>query len=121
MRYLADENIPPTVIQQLRQDGHDVLSVRESMRGGNDSAILARSVAEERVLITFDKDFGELACRHQLASACGIILFRLIQRSRESLNARVMEVLRSRHDWAGAFWIVTDQRIRRRSLPNIRQ
>ena len=69
------------------------------------------------MLLTFDKDFGELAFRSRLASKCGVILFRFTQRGREQDIARVVATVRSRDDWAGAFWVVTDQRLRRRALP----
>jgi predicted nuclease of predicted toxin-antitoxin system len=61
MRLLADENISGSVVQALRDRGHDVLAVNESMRGAEDTAILSQAQAESRLVITQDKDFGELA------------------------------------------------------------
>jgi uncharacterized protein YijF (DUF1287 family) len=118
MRFLADENIPPTAIHRLRDSGHDVLSAKESMTGLADRGILARAVADGRVLITFDKDFGELAFRSSLPAACGVVLFRFTQRGRELDIQRIVHALMGRDDWPGAFWTVTDGNIRRRSLPN---
>ena len=63
MRLLANENISTTLIQDLRDKGHDLLSVKESMRGQKDKAILQQGQAELRVVLTHDKDFGELAFR----------------------------------------------------------
>src|SRR5271157_3408811 len=70
MRFLVNENLTGTVIQELRQRGHDVLSVKESMRSETDDAILARAQPEERIVVTHDKDFGELAFRAQLPASC---------------------------------------------------
>ena len=56
---LLNENISGTVIQALRDRGHDVLAVKESMRGAGDEEILERARAEKRLLVTQDKDFGE--------------------------------------------------------------
>ena len=67
MRFLVNENVTGTVIQELRQRGHDVLSVKESMRSEADDAILARAQTEERIVVTHDKDFGELAFRYSIA------------------------------------------------------
>jgi hypothetical protein len=117
MRFLANENIPPGAVGRLRDLGHDVLSVKESMTGSDDAAILARAVSEQRVLITFDKDFGELAFRSHLPASCGVILFRFTLRGRKRDVARVAETLLARDDRAGAFWTVTERRLRRRSLP----
>jgi predicted nuclease of predicted toxin-antitoxin system len=61
MRFLVNENIAATVIHELRRVGHDVLSVKESMRSERDELILARAQAEQRIVMTHDKDFDELA------------------------------------------------------------
>jgi hypothetical protein len=117
MRFLANENIPPGAVRELREAGHDVLSVKESMTGSGDDVILARAVAEQRVLLTFDKDFGELAFRSRLPASCGVILFRFAQRGRRPDIARLEDAVQSRQDWTGAFWTVTDRGLRRRPLP----
>ena len=117
MRFLADENIAQSIVVRLRETGADVLSAKESMRGFADRDILARAVTEARVLITFDKDFGELAFRSHLPATCGVVLFRITHRGREKDIGRVLDTMQSREDWSGAFWTVTDKRIRRRPLP----
>jgi predicted nuclease of predicted toxin-antitoxin system len=66
MRFLANENIPPSAIRRLREAWHDVLSARESMVGSADDVILRRAAADQRILLTFDKDVGELAFRFVL-------------------------------------------------------
>src|SRR5260370_11191739 len=86
MRLLVNENVTGTVIEELRQRGHDVLSVKESMRSEQDDVILARAQAEERIVVTHDKDFGELAFRSQLPAACGVILLRLSGSGRDTDN-----------------------------------
>lgn len=117
MRLLANENFGPTVVRHLREAGHDVLSVLELMSGSADDVVLARAVAEDRILVTFDKDFGELAFRSRLPASCGVVLFRFTPRGRDEDARRVCDTLRSRDDWSGAFWTVTDGRIRRTPLP----
>jgi predicted nuclease of predicted toxin-antitoxin system len=61
MRLILNENISSSAAQSLRAFGHDVLAVKESMRGESDTNILARAQAELRLVVTQDKDFGELA------------------------------------------------------------
>jgi predicted nuclease of predicted toxin-antitoxin system len=117
MRFLANENVMVTVIQELRRRGHDVLWVKESMRSERDDAILARAQTEERIVVTHDKDFGELAFRSHLPASCGVILFRLAGCDRRADAERSLEALESRTDWAGHFSVVTDDRIRMRALP----
>lgn len=117
MRLLANENIPASAIKKLRAAGFDVLSAAESMAGASDLDVLARAQSESRVLITQDKDFGELAFRSGLSAACGVILFRLAGGSPDQVAARMTEVASSREVWAGLFAVATDDRVRIRDLP----
>lgn len=71
IRLLADENVPLASIRLLRTAGWDVAEV---VRGATDMAALALAAREQRVIVTFDRDFGRLAvaCRAQPASSfCG--------------------------------------------------
>lgn len=74
MRLLADENVPAPAVAALRAAGHDVLHVAESVPGSSDDAVLALAADEQRVLLKFDKDFGELAFRRGLSSRHGVVL-----------------------------------------------
>jgi predicted nuclease of predicted toxin-antitoxin system len=118
MRFLVNENVTGTVIQELRERGHDVLSAKESMRSEKDDVILARAQTERWIVVTHDKDFGELAFRSRLPASCGVILLRLAGSDPQGDNRRILEVLESREDWAGHFTVVTDERIRMRRLPS---
>ena len=66
MRLLANENFPSDAVDALRERGHDVIWIRTDAPGSRDEDILARARRESRVLVTFDKDFGELAFRSRL-------------------------------------------------------
>jgi predicted nuclease of predicted toxin-antitoxin system len=105
------------MIEALRQAGHEVLSAKESMRGAADVAVLQRARDEARLLLSHDKDFGELAFRSGLPAECGIILFRLGGTGPDSDRRRMLQAVASRQDWAGSFAVVTDDRIRIRPLP----
>lgn len=60
MRICANENIPEDCIVRLRQAQHDVLWIRDAAPGISDREVLQRALSEDRILITFDKDFGAL-------------------------------------------------------------
>ena len=77
MRFLGDENFPGAGVAALRRRGHDVLSIGEVSRGANDAAVLDLATREAGIILTFDKDFGELARKSKLPDACGVILFRI--------------------------------------------
>lgn len=119
MKFLANENFPRSAVEALRAYGHDVLWARSDLTGATDDVILARAVADQRVLITFDKDFGELAFRGRLPSSCGIVLFRIDTGQPGIVAPKIVQTLASRDDWAGQFAVVEENRIRMRSLPDI--
>lgn len=121
MRFLANENFPGSVIRELRSRGHDVLAAKEAMRGAEDGKILERAQAEGRVLLTFDKDFGELAVRAGIREPCGVVLFRLRGADPVSDSARAIAAMSSRTDWPGHFAVVTDAAIRMRRMPASRR
>ena len=75
MRFLADEFCNGDLVAALRHDGHDLLFVPDLMAGATDEVVLARAFDEGRILLTEDKDFGELVYRLQLP-ARGIALMR---------------------------------------------
>ncbi len=117
MRILADENIGRGVIRALRAVGYDVLSVLESKPGLSDTEVLSMAQAQERVVITQDKDFGELAVRGGLPARSGIVLLRLRQGRPQDDAQRILAILTSRDDWSGHFSVVDDDKIRMRVLP----
>ena len=116
MRFLADENFPGAAIVALRAEGHDVESVRSEMPGVSDDVVLAHARATARVLLTFDKDFGELVLRRSAVASCGVVLFRLPMGPAAELAGRIAVALAARNDWAGHFSVIEPDRIRMRRL-----
>ena len=117
MNFLANENFPLDAVEALRAAGHNVAWVRSDAPGSTDPQVLARAVAEQRTLLTFDKDFGELAFHGGLPAGCGIVLFRLQAGTATQLAALVSAAVAARTDWAGHFSVVELGRIRMRPLP----
>lgn len=118
MRILANENFPGDAVDELRQRGNDVKWIRTESPGITDREVLAIAQTEKRLLITFDKDFGELAFKQNLPSECGIVLFRITPTS-PAIVAKIAAVaLESRTDWMGHFSVVEDDRIRMTVLPD---
>jgi len=117
MRFLANENVPGPVVAALRERGHDVVWIKESMPGAEDPAVLALAQAEQRVMVTSDTDFGELAYRSRLPAQCGVVLIRLDWTEPDGDNQVVVAALTSRDNWAGLFAVVERDRVRLRPLP----
>jgi len=118
MRFALDENVPRSLVAALRARGHDVLWASEAMPAAPDAALLARAQAERRIIVTFDKDFGDLAYRTLAPARCGVVLFRERPRSPRITVARVIEVVKMRADWTGWFASADAGRVRLRLLPH---
>lgn len=76
MRWLADECVAAPLVAQLRAAGHDVVYVAESAPAETDSAAIAIAHREGRLLLTEDKDFGELVFRWN-RPVPGLVLLRI--------------------------------------------
>ena len=76
MRLLLDENIPRPSVSRLRSAGHDVAAVAEDTPGAADYAVVARAVHEQRILVTFDRDLGQLVYHHGVPAPQAIIYLR---------------------------------------------
>jgi predicted nuclease of predicted toxin-antitoxin system len=86
MNFVADESCARPVIQALREAGHEVVAIAEIARGATDDQVLERALKEKRVLITEDRDFGELVYARGRSSA-GVILVRFPSRARRAKSA----------------------------------
>ena len=61
MLFLADENFPSAAVDALVRAGHDVVWIRMVAPGMSDTEVFRRAARESRIILTFDKDFGENA------------------------------------------------------------
>jgi predicted nuclease of predicted toxin-antitoxin system len=113
MKFLADENIPRSSVRLLRARGMDLAWMGEVAPGAGDEDVLAECVRIGRVLITLDKDFGELAQREALGDDCGVVLLRVTP---QEIAQLVLALLQSGAVLHGHFSVVTRQRVRTRKL-----
>jgi predicted nuclease of predicted toxin-antitoxin system len=116
MRFLANENFPGIAVAALEAAGHDVVWVRIAMPGASDAEVLARAARERSILLTFDKDFGEIARSASLPAGCGVVLFRTPMPRPSEAGQRIAEVIASRSDWAGHFSVIEPGRVRMRPI-----
>lgn len=84
-RFLADESVDFRIVKSLRQDGYEVDAIVEDNASISDEEVLNIANEIKAVLLTEDKDFGELTYRLQKPSH-GIILLRL---SGQDIDARI--------------------------------
>jgi predicted nuclease of predicted toxin-antitoxin system len=117
MKFLVDESTGSAVTEYLRSTGHDVLAVAEAMPQADDSDILARAVVEGRILVTNDKDFGELVFRSGKAHH-GVLLLRLHDESPPNRLRVLKSVLEKYSDrLTGCFTVATEIGVRIRPRP----
>jgi predicted nuclease of predicted toxin-antitoxin system len=116
MQFLADENISNLVIQELVAAGHDVVSIRSAHRGLDDAGVLSLADGDRRILITEDRDFGELVVR-QRYPVIGVLLLELDRLTNEGEATRVLAaVMQIAGRIAGHLVVVEPGRIRLRPI-----
>lgn len=71
---------------------------------------------EQRILLTFDKDFGELAGRSPMPRECGVVLMRVPMPKPGNAGQQLAELVTSRDDWVGHFSVIAPGRVRMRAL-----
>lgn len=112
MRFIIDESTGYSVANYLRSQGHDVVIVADTLPEAKDITILQRAFAENRIVVTNDKDFGELVFRGQ-QSHHGVILLRLQDESGQN-RVRVISSLVSQYNehLIDRFAVVTETKVR---------
>jgi predicted nuclease of predicted toxin-antitoxin system len=115
MRLLADENFPGAAVDALKDAGRGIVWVRTAAPGMSDRDLLTWAAREGRVLLTFDKDFGELARTADLPVTYGVVLFRIVMPPGD-IGQRLAAIIMSRDDWIGHFSVIEPGRVRMRPL-----
>jgi predicted nuclease of predicted toxin-antitoxin system len=116
MRFLANENFPGAAVTAIGTTAHEIVWVRIAAPGMSDPDVLAWAARDGRILLTFDKDFGELARASALPRMCGIVLFRLPMPKPGDVGQQLANLVTSRDDWAGHFSVIEPGRRRMRPL-----
>ena len=112
MRFLVDECTGTSVSDWLKSESHDVFSVFEEWRGASDDDILEKCKNENYILITSDKDFGEMVFRNQKVHS-GVILIRCVP----NIFSKRIEVLQKllqnySESLQNNFVVVTNEKVR---------
>jgi len=117
MNFVADESCAGPVVQALREAGHDVIAITEVAKGATDDEVLELALEKNRVLITEDRDFGELVYARGRSSA-GVILVRFPTHMRHAKTTTVVEaVSKLSSRLRNAFTVVEPGRVRISSRP----
>ena len=102
----------------LRAEGYDITWMVEDGPGADDQPILGRAQTEHRVLLTSDKDFGELVFRYGLPADEGVVLSRLEGNVTGGDDVLILaDALRTRSTWVGYFSVIERDRVRMTPIP----
>jgi predicted nuclease of predicted toxin-antitoxin system len=112
MRFVADESCDFSVVRELRSAGHDVIAIAEVSPREEDDDVRGRAVAAKCILITEDKDFGQLIYANMRATG-GVIFIRFPARVRRNLADTVVELVRKQGErLIGRFTVLQPGRVR---------
>jgi predicted nuclease of predicted toxin-antitoxin system len=116
VRWLADECVAAPLVAFLRSEGHDVLYVAESASGLSDSDVIALALREKRLLLTEDKDFGDLVFRRE-RTVSGLVLMRITPQN-SALKTRRLAAAIERYDETlfGRYTVIEEGRFRSRRM-----
>ena len=116
MKFVADESLDGAIVQRLRQNGHELISIAEMQPGIEDPDVLAISRNEDAMLLTADRDFGDLVFRQHLLHR-GILLVRLEGLSPDQKAELVSEALTTHgQEMSGSFAVLTRDSLRIRKF-----
>jgi predicted nuclease of predicted toxin-antitoxin system len=112
MRFLADEGVDAAIVSAIRSDGHDVRWMAEELEGSTDDVVLDSAARDARILITEDKDFGELVFRQRLHHR-GVVLVRVDGIANDRKGRIVAQAIREYEaQFTGAFTVIQHATIR---------
>jgi predicted nuclease of predicted toxin-antitoxin system len=113
MNFLADEGVDRQIVERLRQSGHEVLYIAEMEPSISDEEVLKRAHEKQALLITADKDFGEIVFHQKLLTVGGVILLRLLGLSPERKAEITSKAIENRsRELPSAFSVISPGRIR---------
>ena len=112
MKFLVDECVGPSVAKWLLQNSYDTISIYDDMTGIDDDSVLKKAFLENRILITSDKDFGEMIFKNK-KQHCGVLLLRLIDEKPSNKIHVLKDTLKNySQDLFGNFVVVTEKTVR---------
>ena len=121
MKILANENFPAPSVRFLRERGHDVRFVAEDSPGESDAANPRAAHEEGRVILTFDRDYGELVFRQRMPAPAGVVCLRFDPDYPLHAGEVVDALLRDAGVTCAGFFTVVDRDVtaRQRPIPEV--
>lgn len=116
MKVFADEGLDYPLVKLLREADYDVIYAAEDYTGAPDTLLLQNAFTDGRILLTKDKDFGELAIRFGQQTA-GVVLIRIEQLNKHQNMLLVLEAIKKYEaELQNSFTVIQEDKIRIRTL-----
>ena len=117
MKFLAIENIPSSSIHLLRRTGHRVISILEEHPGMDDQAVLKRAIKDKSIILTFDRDYGELIFKYPKLIPDGLVYFRFDPATPDQPAMMLINIMKQKDiNLLGHFTVIEEDRVRQRVL-----
>jgi predicted nuclease of predicted toxin-antitoxin system len=117
MNFLANENFPMASIHIMRKAGFDVAAIIETSPGITDSEVLHMARQENRVILTFDRDYGELIYKSNRPTPKGVVYFRFLPSTPAEPGRKVLQLIEKKFPLDNNFTVLERDRLRQRPLP----
>lgn len=115
MKFLANENFPLASVQYLQNHNIDITAVGTDYPGISDKEIIKIAIQENRTILTYDRDYGELIFKNNYQPSAGVIYIRTAPKTPESAGQLVTELISLENlDFEKALTVVDSNGIRRR-------
>jgi len=116
MRFLANENFPISSINYLKDHKFDVVAVVEKLKGASDLQVLEFAAHEKRIILTFDRDYGELIYRYKSLNCPGIIYLKFTPENPLHPAKYISNLVAADIDFTSKFTVAELNRIRQRNI-----
>ena len=116
MQLLANENFPLASIKILRSVGFDITSIGIDYSGILDSEVIKTAKDEHRMILTFDRDYGELIFRKGYKPEAGVIYFRWESFQPEEPGEYLLELFKTNMQFEGKLTVISETNIRQRGF-----
>lgn len=115
MKLLANENFPLTSVLILKEAGFDIKSIGQDFPGIRDDEVIEYAIAENRLILTFDRDYGELIFKKGYRPQAGVIYLRWDDFKPETPGEYLLGLFSSEEiKFENRLTVIDDQRIRQR-------
>ena len=117
MKILANENIPLNSVQYLKSKGYDIKSIGLDNPSISDNEVIEIAIKEDRLIITFDRDYGELIYKYGYKPKAGVIYLRFKEFSPVFPGQLIHDILQLRElNFNNKLTVIDENGIRQRKF-----